>query len=172
MSTILWLISFMLHGTLIYFVIILYTRLGAFKEAEKNQKQMLEETENTLTAFLMELKDENDKLVQELQKDRTNEINQKPEKFEEEPALSLPESKEKDADLPLYIESMIHEVEREEDELNQEEDEEAEAVTFEEKAVLLYEQGLSIEEVAKQLKSGKTEVELLLKFRGKLKNDS
>ncbi|MDA1475515.1 DUF6115 domain-containing protein [Bacillus changyiensis] len=171
MSTILWLISFMLHGTLIYFVIILYTRLGAFKEAEKNQKQMLEETENTLTAFLMELKDENDKLVQELQKDRTAEIKQKPEKFEEEPALSLPESKEKDAaDLPLYIESMIHEVEKEEDELNQEEEEEA--ISFEEKAVLLYEQGLSIEEVAKQLKSGKTEVELLLKFRGKLKNDS
>ncbi|MDA7025838.1 Swarming motility protein SwrB [Bacillus sp. CLL-7-23] len=170
MSTILWLISFMLHGTLIYFVIILYARLGAFKEAEKNQKQMLEETENTLTAFLMELKDENDKLVQELQKDRAAEVKQKPGKFEEEPALSLPELKEKDADLPLYIESMIHEVEREEDELNQEEDEEA--VSFEEKAVLLYEQGLSIEEVAKQLKSGKTEVELLLKFRGKLKNDS
>ncbi|RCK10930.1 30S ribosomal protein S2 [Bacillus licheniformis] len=36
----------------------------------------------------------------------------------------------------------------------------------------LYEKGLSPEEIARQLKSGKTEIELFLKFRGKLKNDS
>ncbi|MBJ4025677.1 Swarming motility protein SwrB, partial [Salmonella enterica subsp. enterica serovar Derby] len=34
MSTILWLVSFTLHGILIYFVIILNTRLSAFKAAE------------------------------------------------------------------------------------------------------------------------------------------
>ncbi len=64
---------------------------------------------------------------------------------------------------------MINEVEQEEDELNQKEQE---SVSYEEEALALYEKGLSPEEIARQLKSGKTEIELFLKFRGKLKNDS
>ncbi|KKB75580.1 MULTISPECIES: DUF6115 domain-containing protein [Bacillus] len=172
MSTILWITSFMLHGILIYFVIILYTRLSAFKEAEKNQKQLLEETENTLTAFLMELKDENERLVSQLQQAGEHEV-QQAEKHRpaapEEAAADRPGAKDAD-DLPLHIESMIDEVERKEDVLNQEQT--GEAVSFEEKAVALHEEGYSPEDIARQLKSGKTEIELLLKFRGKLKNDS
>ncbi len=168
----------MLHGILIYFVIILYTRLGAFKEAEKNQKQLLEETENTLTAFLMELKDENERLVSKLQQAGKHDV-QQAEKHRpaapEEPAAQdktaadRPEAKDAD-DLPLHIESMIDEVERKEDVLNQEQT--GESVSFEEKAVALHEEGYSPEDIARRLKSGKTEIELLLKFRGKLKNDS
>lgn len=58
----LWLISFMLHAALIYFVIILYTRMNSLKATEQKQRELLEETENTLAAFLMEVKEENDKL--------------------------------------------------------------------------------------------------------------
>lgn len=169
MSTILWLVSFTLHGILIYFVIILNTRLSAFKAAEKEQKQLLEETENTLTAFLMELKDENEKLVREI---RAN-AEEEPQRVQTQPDIpaqtpALPEADES-RDLPLHIEAMINEVEQEEDELNQKEQE---SVSYEEEALALYEKGLSPEEIARQLKSGKTEIELFLKFRGKLKNDS
>ncbi|GIN67359.1 Swarming motility protein SwrB [Bacillus sonorensis] len=172
MSTILWLASFMLHGILIYFVIILYMRLGAFKDAEKKQKQLLEETENTLTAFLIELKDENEKLVRDLQQAEKRGPQQadkhQPDAPDESDAERA-EAKETD-DLPLHIESMIDEVERAEDELNQEE--RGDSDSLEEKAAALHEQGFSPEEIARRLKSGKTEIELLLKFRGKLKNDS
>lgn len=154
----------MLHGILIYFVIILYMRLGAFKDAEKKQKQLLEETENTLTAFLIELKDENEKLVRDLQQADKHQPDA-PDESDAERA----EAKETD-DLPLHIESMIDEVERAEDELNQEE--RGDSDSLEEKAAALHEQGFSPEEIARRLKSGKTEIELLLKFRGKLKNDS
>ncbi|MFN2746252.1 DUF6115 domain-containing protein [Bacillus sp. z60-18] len=172
MSTILWLVSFTLHGILIYFVIILNARVSAFKAAEMEQKQLLEETENTLTAFLMELKDENERLVRTLEKDDEIGI-QKAEPQAEAPAeaaAGIPETEE-DASLPLHIESMIGEVERKEDELNQEEYEDS-AASFEKQALALHDEGLSPEEIARQLKSGKTEVELFLKFRGKLKNDS
>ncbi|KAA6476539.1 DUF6115 domain-containing protein [Bacillus swezeyi] len=175
MSTILWLVSFTLHGILIYFVIILNARLSAFKAAEKEQKQLLEETENTLTAFLMELKDENEKLVREFQQDaeREPQIEKHQAHQSETPAESggavFPET-EDTAGLPLHIESMIDEVERKEDELHQQEHEDS--ISFEEKASALYEQGLSPEDIARQLKTGKTEVELFLKFRGKMKNDS
>ncbi|MCY9076159.1 Swarming motility protein SwrB, partial [Bacillus inaquosorum] len=33
-------------------------------ETEKQQKKILEETENTLAAFLLELKEENEKLIE------------------------------------------------------------------------------------------------------------
>ena len=62
MSTLLWLLSFVLHGVLLYAVIILYTRFSALKETERQQKKILEETENTLAAFLLELKEENERL--------------------------------------------------------------------------------------------------------------
>ena len=58
----LWLLSFVLHGVLLYAVIILYTRFSALKETERQQKKILEETENTLAAFLLELKEENERL--------------------------------------------------------------------------------------------------------------
>ena len=40
--------------------------------------------------------------------------------------------------------------------------------TFEEQVKALYDQGRSLEEIAKELQTGKTEIELLLKFSGKL----
>ena len=89
-------------------------------------------------------------------------------KFPLKPTV-LPEADES-RDLPLHIEAMINEVEQEEDELNQKEQEAS--ISYEEEALALYEKGLSPEEIARQLKSGKTEIELFLKFSGKLKNDS
>lgn len=120
--------------------------------------------------FLMELKDENEKLVQEIRANAEKEP-QRPETQPEIPAQTpvLPEADES-RDLPLHIEAMINEVEQEEDELNQKEQEAS--ISYEEEALALYEKGLSPEEIARQLKSGKTEIELFLKFRGKLKNDS
>ena len=38
----LWLISFMLHAALIYFVIILYTRMNSLKATEQKQRELLE----------------------------------------------------------------------------------------------------------------------------------
>lgn len=40
--------------------------------------------------------------------------------------------------------------------------------TFEDQVKTLYDEGRSLEEIAKEMKTGKTEIELLLKFSGKL----
>jgi hypothetical protein len=53
MSTLLWLLSFVLHGVLLYAVIILYTRFSALKETERQQKKILEETETPLLRFCL-----------------------------------------------------------------------------------------------------------------------
>ncbi len=80
MSTLLWLLSFVLHGVLLYAVIILYTRFSALKETERQQKKILEETENTLAAFLLELKEENERL-----EDAKNRNDQAPDAEDAEP---------------------------------------------------------------------------------------
>ena len=89
----------------------------------------------------MELKDENEKLVQEIRANAEKEP-QRPETQPEIPAQTpvLPEADES-RDLPLHIEAMINEVEQEEDELNQKEQEAS--ISYEEEALALYEKGLS-----------------------------
>ncbi|MGG1228863.1 Swarming motility protein SwrB [Bacillus halotolerans] len=167
MSTLLWLLSFTLHGVLLYAVIILYVRLAAVKETEKQQKKLLEETENTLAAFLLELKEENEKLIDNLDvpsvqtEEKQKEEHQQAEQHSERGAVQ-----EEDNALPEHIEGMINEVERAEENVN------SDARSFEDEVMALYEQGYSAGEIAQKLKSGKTEIELFLKFRSKAVKDS
>ncbi|PON02734.1 Swarming motility protein SwrB [Bacillus halotolerans] len=172
MSTLLWLLSFTLHGVLLYAVIILYMRLAAVKETEKQQKKLLEETENTLAAFLLELKEENEKLIDNLdvpsvqteekqQEEHQQEEHQQAEQHSERGAVQ-----EENNALPEHIEGLINEVERAEENVN------SDARSFEDEVMALYEQGYSASEIAQKLKSGKTEIELFLKFRSKAVKDS
>ncbi|WP_269775081.1 DUF6115 domain-containing protein [Bacillus siamensis] len=157
MSTLLWLLSFVLHGILLYAVIILYTRFSALKETERQQKKILEETENTLAAFLLELKEENERL-----EDAKNRADQAPDAEDTE---SRP-VKQKEPDIPDHMEKLISATEQAESEEN------SGVHSFEERVSELYEQGLTPAEIAKRMKSGKTEIELFLKFRGKAVKDS
>lgn len=178
----LWLISFMLHAALIYFVIILYTRMNSLKATEQKQRELLEETENTLAAFLMEVKEENEKLskaaatspdfsAEELKSDL-----QTPK--QQQPPIESQQSVESEDPVPEHLSALLSEVEVQEEKVNEpvssleteasapSESEREE--TFEDQVKALYDQGLSLEEIAKELKTGKTEIELLLKFSGKL----
>ncbi|MFA1781337.1 DUF6115 domain-containing protein [Bacillus velezensis] len=150
MSTLLWLLSFVLHGVLLYAVIILYTRFSALKETERQQKKILEETENTLAAFLLELKEENERL----------------EDAKSRQAPDAEDAEQKEPVIPDHMEKLISATERAES------DENNGAHSFEERVSELYEQGLTPAEIAKRMQSGKTEIELFLKFRGKAVKDS
>ncbi|MFP7232339.1 Swarming motility protein SwrB [Bacillus subtilis] len=167
MSTLLWLLSFTLHGVLLYAVIILYTRLAAVKETEKQQKKILEETENTLAAFLLELKEENEKLIENTGPPtrQAKEGTQKPD-FQHFENDSEQDAVQEEEHLPEHIEGLITEVERQEESVN------SDVQSFEDQVIELYEQGYSASQIAQKLKSGKTEIELFLKFRSKGVKDS
>ncbi|PRR90030.1 DUF6115 domain-containing protein [Bacillus atrophaeus] len=169
MSTLLWLLSFMLHGVLLYAVIILYTKLAALKETERQQKKILEETENTLAAFLLELKEENEKLIEHpvvlsAGKDRAGQEKKTPQSSGEKAEKAAPEPEE--TPIPAHIQGLISEVEQAEDSVN------SGGQSFEDQVIGLYDQGFSAGEIARKLKSGKTEIELFLKFRAKAVKDS
>ena len=68
--------------------------------------------------------------------------------------------------LPEHIEGLITEVDRREEIVN------SEVQSFEDQVIELYEQGYSASQIAQKMKSGKTEIELFLKFRSKGVKDS
>mgnify|MGYP002655933102 CR=1 FL=1 len=172
----------MLHAALIYFVVILYTRMNSLKATEQKQRELLEETENTLAAFLMEVKEENDKL--------SKAAATSPDSFAEELKLNLQipkepqpptesqQSIESEDPVPEHLSALLSEVEVQEEKVNEpvpssETEDVSPSVgeieeTFQDQVKSLYDRGMTLEEIAKELKTGKTEIELLLKFSGKL----
>lgn len=139
MMTTLFIISFLLHGVLLFMVLQNTREKNGWKHA--NQQEM----EATLHQFLEEIKQENAILEQSLSKQVHTEEDRSTVKRDipfKEQTLRSKESLQKDAEAyEPSLQGKVHQ---------------------------LYESGISIEKIAKQLGRGKTEIELMIKFKGKL----
>lgn len=166
-------------------IILLYLRQNRFIEAEKNLKKIQEESEELLAAFLVELKEENEQFVTKL-----NNMQEKINKITTE-AESNPQSnnftysdvtsqsnKEQAITNEVYS-RMLATQKYQNKEKNTENvidpkdteekiDEQPEEST-EQRIITLHEAGYNAEEIAKITGKGKTEIELLLKFRRNMK---
>jgi hypothetical protein len=151
------------------------------KDLSDSQRKMLEETENSMTSFLIEIKDENERLIQYLKKSSAPfpqpasypQTLKDPEITEEE--IVMPKSKPSNIamnnfanstnqdDLPDYL-SGVNDVE---DIIEINHSTQEKNLPFEINAINLYKNGHTVEQIAKKLNKGKTEIELLLKFRQK-----
>ncbi len=67
MTTILIAVLFVLQLLSFYFIIILNTKLAKFKDLENKQERLMREMDDTISLYLAEMKDENNRLIQELQ---------------------------------------------------------------------------------------------------------
>ncbi|MGY3185439.1 hypothetical protein [Lysinibacillus sp. TE18511] len=102
MTTILIAVLFFLQLLSFYFLIILNTKLAKFKDLEKKQERLMREMDDTISVYLAEMKDENDRLIQELQRvsmttTKTNAVKQVEEiarqkEQEQSPSLTEEES--------------------------------------------------------------------------------
>ncbi|MFJ7980292.1 hypothetical protein ACIQ1D_08320 [Lysinibacillus xylanilyticus] len=68
MTIILIAVLFILQLLSFYFLIILNTKLAKFKDLEKKQERLMREMDDTISIYLADMKDENDRLIQELQR--------------------------------------------------------------------------------------------------------
>jgi hypothetical protein len=158
-------ISFLLHALSLWIIILLYLRLTKVKEIEKQQQQMTEEIEQTFSAYLLEWKEENERFLTELAAILPNRsrADHSPPKDSAEPQAEGNEKtapSEETETLPSYFPNI--------DEIKDIVDIRQQPVSSAADRVWqLYEQGKTVEEIAKILNKGKTEVELLLKFRQK-----
>lgn len=175
MTTFLLLVSFILNAAAIFAIILLYLRQNRLVEAEKKQERMIAEIEEVFSSYLLELKDENDKFLTSI-----NHLNHdpRPEKplagsevnpdgfVEELPLRATPRIGKGAA---LQAARKAYQQNKSEDRAVPSLPSEPEApvmpLSFPDKVEQLISQGRSIEEIARELNKGKTEIELLLKFR-------
>ncbi|SET40921.1 hypothetical protein SAMN05421676_104325 [Salinibacillus kushneri] len=162
--------SLMLHAIIFMFIIFLYRRFSQNSNASINLQEK-EEIEAMLSSYINEMKEENERLL--------NIINENGKNVKEKPVQSTSTAQ------PLVFQDQDNHSSQEEEAISQtvkeakETDEkskeyqpetimvadEVDGLSDHSKALQLYQEGLSIEEIAKKLNKGKTEIELFIKFQ-------
>ena len=141
----------------IFLCLIFYKRISTIQQLEVEYKELLKEAEDTISSFVYELKEENEKFLQSIEQ----------KKMENNSSSST--SKINFVEEPIDNED-LHELlnattQTEVDEKEVYKTNKVTEKTPYEIAMELYESGLPMDQIAKKLNLGKTEVELLLKFR-------
>ena len=188
MTTFLLLLSLMLNVAAIFAIILLYLRQNRLAEAEKKQGKIIKEIEEVFSSYLLELKEENDKFLELMTKaniqptsgdqeatavDADETANADSNEFSPEPQIyRLGKGINYQAARNAYRKNSQTDIDRGESEeieienlLHEEPLPETKELSFKEKVVSMKNQGLTTEEIARELDKGKTEIELLLKFR-------
>ncbi|SFA73695.1 MULTISPECIES: hypothetical protein [unclassified Bacillus (in: firmicutes)] len=70
MNIFLLVISLLLNGIAIFLIFILYARQNRLVQVEKKQETIIRELEDTMTSYLVEMKEENEKFIEKLSKQR------------------------------------------------------------------------------------------------------
>lgn len=195
MTTALIVMLFLIQLITIFAIVILNSKLSKFNDLEKRQNELVNEMDNAISVYLMEMREENDRLINELKKQpvpqkavHENTDKQLPQhsvdkKIEEngdqaatvatknshvtepEPRKFIPVKqaanaykKQKSQQFDVVEESVESEL------FTATENVPPKQLTTEQQAVELYRNGKTIEEIAKIMQRGKTEIELLVKF--------
>lgn len=166
-------------------------KVNRFKQNEQKQERMIEEMEASITAFLTDIEDENSRLIESLKRVDNTQQHQstgvhRPEQESANVAVEERESvvaeisstsvkKAKDYqsyNAPRAYVQNAYVAHKKEQKTSEKETpvvkiEEPLVQSFEERVHDMYMRGMSIDEIAKQLSRGKTEIALLLKFQNK-----
>ncbi|URM31688.1 hypothetical protein LLY41_14845 [Cytobacillus firmus] len=187
-------ISLLLNIVALLAIILLYLRQNKLMDTEKKQEKVLIEMEEVISAYLVQMKEENDDFISKLSK-----INVKNDTSIKEKIIPVNLDKKNDqviakaddksiplARASIYQASTAYKqnLRAAEDKLSEKERlsslKETESVTrsdsshsikeenpssINDQVYILKKQGLSVGDIAKKLGKGKTEVELMLKFR-------
>ncbi|MET1015097.1 MAG: hypothetical protein ABWX61_11415 [Paenisporosarcina sp.] len=156
MSGVLLTFLFILQFVSFFLIAILFTRLSNIKDIEKKHEGFMKEMDDAVSAYLFEIKDENNRLIEELAS--TNEASSKKIKehrYPIEDVLFSPKTTvSKSAVAKLYQQtSPVKETVN----VNKE-------IPLQDQVATLSKAGKSVEEIAKLLEKGKTEIELMIKF--------
>jgi len=166
MTTIFLVFLFIIQIISFYFLALLYTKVTKFDDLEKKQRKLMAEMDNSIGAYLSELKDENERLIEQLTVHIQQPAIQKTSlRAAQESGVSeevRPVMRAKIPKMPvnLALKSYKAAGQGPEDAVAPIEAEDART-----QVIRLHDAGQSIEEIAKQLGKGRTEIELILKFR-------
>ena len=174
---------FMLQLLSFFWIAMLNTKLAKYKGLEQKQQKLIEEMDNSIGAYLLEMKEENDRLIDELKASSTQQAvpqhmlqNNEGERSLRvgEPLPVAPLKSEMVGRVPKTVVASVYErnIESQSTSFEQQKvnailkqvEEKPQVLTFEQKVKKMYDEGQTIEQIAKNTNKGKTEIELLLKF--------
>ncbi|MFP3916214.1 hypothetical protein U5N28_00280 [Lysinibacillus telephonicus] len=164
-----------------YFILLLNTKLSKFKDLEIRQDKLIREMDDAISVYLLEMREENDRLIKELSNVKTAEVNKgaidKKNEAMIETASSLIQKESNTEDFvieskPVVPKNIVKNAYSQHKNINsastlnvqKEPIEKTELPTFEQQVLKLHQQGKSIDEIAKITQKGKTEIELFIKF--------
>lgn len=153
----------------VYLIVLLFMRINQLKQVEQKQKRMMTEMEDAISAYLVEVREENDRLIDAL----TNQPFEEQEVDQQQQSSSIvKESKEEllEYDIQEDEEELVkkavtrhHAIQSYGKHIHTKD----QPITQEEDVFSLREAGYTVEEIAQKLNKGKTEVELMIKFATK-----
>lgn len=173
---------FLIQMITIFVIVLLYSKLSKFQNIEKRQNELINEMDNAISVYLMEMKEENDRLISELKKPNVVQkaasprkegtaqtIKEQPVKEQEmEPRKFVPVKQAANAYQKQKTQQQVEEKDNEALEkaetLSEDNEILEQNLTFEQQVINHYRNGKSIEEIARMMGRGKTEIELLVKF--------
>ncbi|MDF2946005.1 MAG: hypothetical protein K0S51_684 [Bacillales bacterium] len=185
-------ISFTIHAFLLLWLIVISAQLHRAKEAEKKYDKFRREMEELFSSYLLEIKEENEVFISNLASLQTNKLNNSKQKvetnlhsnsrfinkyadngldkidFEDDISDLLPDYKNLKSENLTKNRQSTKRLDLSFGNLGQ-----TKVITKDElitqsltaQALLLLQKGYTIEQIAKELNKGQTEIELLLKFR-------
>lgn len=167
MTTIFLVFLFITQLISFYFLALLNAKVSKFDDLEKRQTTLMREMDDSIGVYLSELKDENDRLIQQLatrEEKRVDPVKEVPIQREKKQAIV---EENKGIETLINIPKMPVNLVLKSYGAAQKPNEEAipEVLDDKARAIQLHDAGHTIEEIAKTLGKGKTEVELVLKFR-------
>ncbi|KMJ58662.1 hypothetical protein AB685_12360 [Bacillus sp. LL01] len=149
-------VNFALTLLAIFFIILLFIKFSKVQQLEQDYRRLIQEAEDTISSYVMELKEENSAFLKRLNENTRQKNSEVMDRFDErESELSAIDVKE------LLAQENVQEA-VEEPTIQQNAFEEW---SLKDQVKYLIDEGLTSEEIAKKLNKGKTEIELLLKFR-------
>ncbi|KGR80328.1 hypothetical protein [Ureibacillus manganicus] len=186
MLTTIFIILLILSQLLCFYIIaLLNAKVAKFKDLEIHQEQLMREMEESISLYLVEIREENDRLIKELSENKTSNHVRKNESLaindvEEQKIIVKKEST--DANEPaieqkVFVPKVIArnaynqyknqttKAASEDHENTSKSEDKHEQLSFEQQVIKLNNEGKNIEEIAKLTNKGKTEIELLLKFQ-------
>ncbi|MBN9652874.1 hypothetical protein J0K78_01255 [Halobacillus sp. GSS1] len=149
--------SFIIDGVLLFSLFIIMKKVRRTEELELRQKQVAAEIEDLFTSYLMEIKEENKRMESLVRKNRHSSAFHDSQTEDEGERGKIHLDKEditKNQTSSTYTPPKLEETE-------------SYKPSFHSQVLDLKEKGYSIEEIAKMMDKGKTEIELLLKFHQK-----
>lgn len=166
MTIFLLVLNFSLIIIAFFLIIILFLKFTHIKEMEQKQSKAMKDMEELLGSYLHEMKDENEIFIKNVKSALDSQKQSKKEIHVSEDQLKddLLEKKSPKIDIKIQEDNphdLLPNYKKDEPTFQQND---LHVNLLLSKVLQLHNQGYQIEEIAKTLKKGKTEIELLLKF--------